>query len=425
MNPWPVIWAALQRYRISALAFVMLVAAGVALAVAILSQERALRSGSARAADRFALIVAPPGSRTDALFTGVFLQPGASQLLSAALTAKLLNDTRAAFVSPLAFGDSHRGAPVVGVVSALVEHLSAGLEQGRVFNTREEAVVGAHSLLQVGDRFKPAHGVHRGSEVDRAEGDGSAGGDDKGDRGQLHRGGPDGHALQITVVGRMKPTGSPWDRALLVPVELVWSLHQQPTGHPPDSLQLGPPFDPQFTPGIPAAVVQTDKLAASYQLRAAYTGAESMAFFPAEALLQLYAILGDVRQLMSLLALVTQALVLLAIVASVFMLFRLLAPQFTTLRALGAPRRYVFVVAWGFTALLVGVGVMAGLAGGYGLSFAISAWLARSTGIALQPSLGQSELLVSLAIFGTGLVLAALPAWRMHRVSLASAMKGA
>ena len=406
MNPWPVIRAALMRYRFSALAFVLLVAAGVALAVAILSQERALRSGSARAADRFALIVAPPGSRTDALFTGVFLRPGTSQLLSPALTAKLLNDSRAAFVSPLAFGDSHRGAPVVGVLSELVEHLSGGLAQGRIFKTRQEAVVGAASPLQVGDRFKPVHGVHQGGDAHGGDGD------------------QDTHDLEITVVGRMKPTASPWDRALLVPVELVWQLHQRPTGHAPDSQQIGPPFDPQLTPGIPAAVVHTDKLATAYQLRAAYTGGESMAFFPAEALLQLYALMGDVRQLMSLLAVVTQALVLLAIVASVFILFRLLAPQFTTLRALGAPRRYVFAVAWGFTAMLVGVGVLAGLAWGYGLSFAISAWLARSTGIALHPSLGASELLVSLTIFCIGLALAALPAWRMQRLSLASAMKG-
>jgi putative ABC transport system permease protein len=211
---------------------------------------------------------------------------------------------------------------------------------------------------------------------------------------------------------------------VLVPVELVWSLHQRPTGHAPQSLQIGPPFDAQSTPGIPAAVVHTDKLAAAYQLRGAYTGRESMAFFPAEALLQLYEILGDMRRLMSVLAVVTQALVLLAIIASVFILFRLLAPQFVTLRALGAPRRYVFAIAWGFTALLVGAGVRAGLAGGYALSFAISAWLARSTGVALQPSLGLAELLVALAIFGVGLVLAALPAWRMQRGSLAAAMKG-
>jgi putative ABC transport system permease protein len=406
MNPWPVIRAALVRYRFSALAFVLLVAAGVTLAVAILSQEQALRSGGARAADRFTMIVAPPGSRTDALFTGVFLRPGSSQLLSPALTAALLNDPRAAFVSPLAFGDSHRGAPVVGAIAALPEHLSGGLAEGRMFAARQEAVVGAASALRVGDTFRPAHGVHHAGE--------QHGGDDD----------LDAHDVVLTVVGRMKPTGSPWDRAVVVPVELVWSLHQLPTGHAPQSAQLGPPFDPAYTPGIPAAVVHTAKLATAYQLRGAYTGKESMAFFPAEALLQLYSILGDMRQLMSLLALVTQALVLLAIVSSVFILFRLLAPQFVTLRALGAPRRYVFAIAWGFTALLVGAGVLAGLVGGYALSFAISGWLAHATGVALQPRLGLSELLVALAIFGVGLVLATLPAWRVQRACLAAAMKG-
>jgi putative ABC transport system permease protein len=350
--------------------------------------------------------VTPAGSRTDALFTGVFLRPGSSQLLSPAMTSALLNDSRAAFVSPLAFGDSYRGAPVVGAIAPLVEHLSDGLAAGRVFAARQEAVVGAVSPLQVGDTFRPTHGVHHGGVA--------AGGDDD----------LDAHDVLITVVGRMKPTGSPWDRAVVVPIELVWALHHLPTGHAPDAARLGPPFDPAFTPGIPAAVVHTPKIAMAYQLRGAYTGREAMAFFPAEALLQLYAILGDMRQLMSLLAIVTQALVLLAIVSSVFILFRLLAPQFATLRALGAPRRYVFAIAWGFTALLVGVGVLAGLAGGWALSFAISSWLAHATGVSLQPSLGQPELLVALAIFTVGLVLAALPAWRMQRAPLAAALKG-
>jgi putative ABC transport system permease protein len=405
MNPWPVIRAALTRYRFSALAFVLLVAAGVSLTVAIVSQERALRSGSARAADRFDMIVAPRGSRTDALLTGVFLRPGSSQLLNPALTAALLNDSRANFVSPLAFGDSYRGAPVVGVIGALVEHLSGGLAEGRLFATRNEAVVGAASSLKVGDTFRPAHGVHHGGE--------EYGGDDN----------LDAHEVTLTVVGRMKPTGSPWDRAVTVPVELIWSLHNLPAGHAPQSARLGPPFDAAQTPGIPAAVLHTGNLANAYKLRRAYTGNESMAFFPAEALLQLYSILGDMRQLMSLLALVTQALVLLAIVASVFILFRLLMPQFVTLRALGAPRRYVFAIAWGFTALLVGLGVTLGLAGGYALSFAISTWLARLTGVALQPTLGQAELLMALAILGVGLVLASLPAWRMQHMALSAAMK--
>jgi len=405
MNPLPALRAALTRYRFSALAFVLLVAAGVTLSVAIVSQERALRSGSARAADRFDMIVAPPGSRTDALMTGVFLRPGSGQLLSPALTAALLNDGRAGFVSPLAFGDSYRGAPVVGVTAALVEHLSGGLAEGRLFAARHEAVVGAASSLKVGDTFHPAHGVHHGGEEHGGKDDLNA------------------HEASLSVVGRMKATGSPWDKAITVPVEMVWSLHELPAGHAPGSAQLGAPFDAAHTPGIPAAVVHTGNLASAYKLRSAYNSKESMAFFPAEALVQLYAVLGDMRQLMSLLALVTQALVLLSIIASVFILFRLLMPQFVTLRALGAPRRYVFAVAWGFTALLVGLGVLLGLAGGYVLSFAISSWLAHLTGVALQPTLGEAEWLMALAILLVGLVLASLPAWHMQRVPLAAAMK--
>ena len=405
MNALPLVGAALRRYRYSALAFVLLVAAGVTLVVAIVSQERALRQGSARAADRFDLIVAPPGSRTDALLTGVFLRPGSSQLLAPALTAALLADARAAFVSPLAFGDSHRGAPVVGVTPALVEHLSVTLAEGRVFARRDEAVVGATSPLRLGERFSPAHGVHQGGT--------QHGGDDA----------LDAHDLQLTVVGRMRATGSPWDRAVVIPVETVWSLHGLPDGHAEGSTQVGPPWDAARTPGIPAAVVHPRNLAEAYRLRSAYTSKESMAFFPAEALIQLYAVLGDIRQLMSLLALVTQALVLLSVIASVLILLRLLMPQFVTLRALGAPRSYVFLVAWSFSAVLMAAGVVLGLLGGWALSGAISLWLASQTGIGLQPTLGETELLMALAILAIGLMLAAIPAWRVQRMDLAAAMK--
>ncbi len=125
----------------------------------------------------------------------------------------------------------------------------------------------------------------------------------------------------------------------------------------------------------------------------------------------------------SLLALVTQALLLLSIMASVLILFRLLLPQFVTLRAIGAPRSYLFAFAWGFTSLLVALGVLLGLACGYALSFGISAWLSRQTGVSLQPALGAHELLMALAILGVGLLLATLPAWHLQRLSLASAIK--
>ena len=400
MNPWPVIAACLRRYRWTAAAFTLLVAAGVSLAVALISQERALRAGSARAADRFDLIVAAPGSQTDALLTSVFLRPGAPRLLSPEVTARLLNDPRATFVAPLAFGDSHGGAPIVGTIAALVTRLSDGLAEGRVFASRTEAVVGAASPLTLGAGFRPTHG--------RAE---------QGDEADDHE-----HGVTFTVVGRMKPTGSPWDRAVVVPVETVWAAHALPDGHAKGADAIGPPFEPERTPGIPAAILRPDSVATAYRLRSAYATTESMAFFPAEALRSLYAVLGDMRRLMSLLAIVTQALVLLAVTASVLILFRLLAPQFVTLRALGAPRRYIFAVAWGFAACLVFAGTALGLAGGYALSLGVSAWLGRETGIALAPSLGAAEATIAALVCAIGLGLAILPAWAMGRRPLAEAL---
>jgi len=125
---------------------------------------------------------------------------------------------------------------------------------------------------------------------------------------------------------------------------------------------------------------------------------------------------------MSILAVITQALVLLAIVSSVVILLRLLMPQFVTLRALGAPRLYVFAASWGFMAALVLAGVAIGLLGGYALSFGISHWLSNRTGIALTPTLGETEALIGLAILSIGLVLALVPAARLQRRPLAKAI---
>jgi hypothetical protein len=57
MNPLPVVRAELRRASASAIAAITLVAVAVALGVAVTAQERALRVGSARAADPFDIVV--------------------------------------------------------------------------------------------------------------------------------------------------------------------------------------------------------------------------------------------------------------------------------------------------------------------------------------------------------------------------------
>jgi putative ABC transport system permease protein len=65
MNPLLVVRATIARHLGTYVLFILLVAVATAIGVAITAQETALRTGSARAADKFDLVIAAPGSQTD------------------------------------------------------------------------------------------------------------------------------------------------------------------------------------------------------------------------------------------------------------------------------------------------------------------------------------------------------------------------
>ena len=75
------------------------------------------------------------------------------------------------------------------------------------------------------------------------------------------------------------------------------------------SPHIGPPWAPARLPGVPAIAIKPDSVSAAYLLRAKFRTPRSAALFPAEVLNDLYATLGNVRDLMSMLALATQILV--------------------------------------------------------------------------------------------------------------------
>src|SRR3712207_2577436 len=100
VNPFPVAWADLRRSRAGAIAIVLLIGLAVALGVAISAQERALRDGSARAADAFDLIIGAPGSETQLVLSTVYLQPGSVGLIRGSILQDLANNGRVAEAAP-------------------------------------------------------------------------------------------------------------------------------------------------------------------------------------------------------------------------------------------------------------------------------------------------------------------------------------
>lgn len=417
MNPWPLVLADLRRNRAGALAAVLLVALAVALGVAVSAQDRALRQGSARAADKFSLIVGAPGSETQLVLSAVYLQAAAIGLVPPAVLEELGQERTAKLVSPIGFGDSWRGHPVVGVTPQFVPHLAGGaLPEGRAFGLLDEVVLGADVPVAIGAEFHPTHGMIA------IEGE------------------HDEHEFGYRVVGRLPRLGNPWDRAILAPIEAVWWVHSLPIGHVVDeqrlypqgsdggpdwsAIPLGPPWDAGELTGVPAIVVEPSSFAAAYALRQEYrTRDGTTAVFPAEVLVKLYGLLGDVRDLLAMISILTQVLVigavLLAVLASLSQRRRLIA----VLRALGASRLFVFATVWLSVAMMLTTGSVLGLALGYGAAFALAQLFATETAVALPVGLSIKELELVLAIVAIGLCLATIPAALAYRGSVAAGLR--
>ncbi len=405
MNPLPMIFAAIRRHLGTYALFILLVGIATGIGVAITAQEEALRKGSARAADKFDLVVAAPGSQTDVVLAAIYLRPGSVPLLDPAVTAQALNEPRARISAPLGFGDRIKGSPIIGTVANFVDHLSGGLQQGQVFKAENEAVIGSAVKLSIGEKFRPSHGAahHDGDEDDDAH--------------------ENEHAVDMFVVGRMKPTGTPWDNAVVVPIEQIWRVHGLPTGHPAGSTQIGGPFDPALVPGVPAIVMQPENISAAYGLRNVYRTPASMAFFPAEVLVKLYEVLGDVRAIMNWLAIATQGLVVLAMLAGVVAILSLHRRQFAVLRALGAPRMYIFLCVWGQVVFIAVLGAVLGLLIGAGAAMAMSWFFTASTGISLPARIGEDEIMLVGAMIVFGLAAATIPAFLAYRYPVIESLR--
>jgi putative ABC transport system permease protein len=385
--PGPLVRAILWRFRWANAMFVLLIAMSVGMGIGLLAQERGLRKGTAQAADKFDLIVSAPGSEMTMMLASVFLQPSDVPLLDGKIYNEIANHENVQIAAPLAFGDSYRGAPVVGTTAAFARHLTDDQIDGRIWQTSEEALVGAFVPLAIGDTFTPAHGVG-----DAAEG--------------AHEG------VSLTVVGRMGATGTPWDRSILTPVESVWEVHGLANGHAPERAdQIGPPFDAEFFPGTPAIIVRAEALWANYALRSEFTrDAETMAFFPGAVLANLYRVMGDVRQAMSLMALVTQGLVGASVLLGLFILTRLFRRQVSLLRALGAPARFIFAVVWSYGASLLAAGTALGLGFGYLAAAILSRVVTARTDILVEASVGWTEAHLVVGFLSVASLLSILPA---------------
>jgi putative ABC transport system permease protein len=280
--------------------------------------------------------------------------------------------------------------------------------EGRLFEREAEAVVGADVRLAIGERITPAHGIDPHATPGIAA---------EGESAHHHEG------IEYAVVGRLPRLGSPWDRAILVPIETVWETHSLGNGHLADEAPLGPIFDAKTIPGVPAIVVKPNAVADAYRLRARYRQGGTMALFPAEILVGLYATLGDVKAGLVLASALNNVLIFIATILLLLAVSGLRRRRYAILRALGAPRLYILATVWlGAAALLAG-GCAAGLGLGWLATWALTGTVEARTGLHVAAAIGWSDLAFVVALIGIGSVLALVPAIASYCSPIASALR--
>lgn len=405
------ILADLRRMWAGALVVVLLVALSVALGVAVTLQERGLRLGSARAADKFDLIVGAAGSPTQLVLSSVFLQAAPLPLLPGETLKALGSDPRVKWAAPIGFGDSFQDQPIVGTTTTLVAETAKGFADGRMFAEEGEAVAGAAVDLSIGATVVPLHGL---------AGEGS----------HQH------NEVRYRIVGKLKPTGTAWDRAILVPIQAVWHIHglgehedeHDEDEHEHHGFDADAPLHEDWSgaelPGLPAILVKPRTIADAYKLRQDYRGETTQAVFPAEVLTALYATMGDARAVLAAIAIGAQCLVAAALILVTVIHVGQRRRQIGALRAFGAPRGAVFALVWGELMALVGAGVVLGYGIGWGVSAALGAAFTANNGVVLPVGFLPEDAVAALALLGFAALLAAVPAWRAYSEPTVEALRG-
>lgn len=423
MNPLMLLKAWYRQYTLPCIIFIVLFSIALSLGIALLSQERAIKQSSANVSDQFDLIIGAPGSKVDLVLNTAFLKTGFLETVPTHIWHELLDDQRVKWFAPIVFGDGYHGAPIIGTTQALLTALYGEQEN---FPTIDSAFIGANVDLGLGDIFQPQHGM-----IENA-------GDSDDEEDEDHH----AHHVDYKVAKKLPVTGTPWDNAILVPVEASWQIHGMGNGHAEeeheahdhddvdhneneeehhhdehDPLNLGV-FDEHdtFKP-VSAFIVKPNSIASAYGLRSDFSNNETQAVFPGEVMVMLYALMGDARTLMSQITLICEGLVMLSLVFAIAALFALFKREFAILRTIGATRNYLLLSVWLFVLSLMTIGLLLGMLLATIEVQWISTLLSDKAQFSINATLQAKDGLFALAVLAVGSIMALLPALFVYRVS--------
>lgn len=388
MSLWKIVRRSLAQRKLSSALTAASIALGVAVVVGVLSLKAQGREGFNQTAFGYDLVVGPRGSALQLVLNTVFHMDVSPGNVPEALHRELAAHPGVKLAVPIAVGDQHRGFRIVGTTPRFLAEFEAtpGRRfeiEGRAFRGGFEAVVGAKTGLRPGETFEAAHGV-----IDSVE----------------------KHDERWTVVGRLKPTGTPCDRAIYVGLDGFHAVR----GHESHS-------------EISAVIVQTRAPNAREALRYDLNRrTDCMAVVPAEAVAKLFDLIGAYDVALLAVSLLVIAVAGVSILVSIYNTMSERRRAIAIMRALGARRSTILSIVLLEAVALAFLGGGAGIVLGHVLSAAAGSWVSSGTGVSISAvTFLPEEFAVFAGVVLLGALAGLLPALKAYRADVVEGLSPA
>lgn len=399
------------RHRFfTSLLCVFSVSLSVALYLGVERVKEGSREGFTGTISGVDLIVGAKGSPLQLLLYSVFNLGSAVNNIKYSSYEKIANSPAIAWTIPISLGDSYHGFRVVGTDENFFKHWQfrgeerPTLDKGRAFENIFDVVLGSHVASkfkhQVGQKIILSHGTGSISTI----------GHDK---------------TPFSVVGILKPTGTPIDRGVYITLQGMEAMHiGWESGAPEETdvdfsklkasdIEIG-----QITSFLARASsrIMTLRLRREIDMN---QGEPLMAVIPGLALSELWQTLSYVEQTLKVVALAVLLVGLLGVVISLYSSLQERRKEIAILRSLGASNVQVFSWPLVEATFLVFSGIALGFIWLYAGIWLLRPWLQNEFAVYLPLNMPtQSELIACALIFIAGVVAGLIPAMRAYQHSV-------
>jgi putative ABC transport system permease protein len=395
MTLWLIILRSMRQHALSTIITAMSISLAGGLLMSVWTVKDQARAAFTGVNGGFDAVLGARGSPLQLVLNSIFHLEASPGNVAASDYLDIKNNPNVALAIPIAVGDNFHGYRLVGTIPEMFEQVEYApgkhyeVEAGGNFfdPTRREAVVGSFAArkmaLKLGDTFHPYHGLIFNER--------------------------DQHAETYVVVGVLKPSNTPADRVIWIPIEGI----QKMKGH-----------DPKTATDVSAVLVKLKGGGpVGFRMDMMYNKQGNRLTFAWPIAATIAALFDKIGWFDKVLALVSYLVALVAtmsILASIYNSMNERRREIAILRALGARRRIIFSAILLEAAAISTLGMVVAFLIYLAIMTGAATIIRAQTGIVLDPFAWNAVMLwAPAALIGLGALSGIVPAIKAYRTDVA------